>query len=344
MRDRPNHRHRGRRAARPRSRTAAESVGDPIDRIEVERPEDLDRLGDVARGEPVTRCSAPSSLRSRRRPGRRRTCSSPSLCRWHGSRSVESRRARAASQRSRGIEVPLVVVHLLGRAQSEPERRELERALPLPGRDVQEHDAAGCGHASQARGAPSPGPRGARAPRDTASRRTTRLGIVGKHLREGTFDRRHLRMCASGRRRNRDVDEQRAADDVELCASEARVEAAAEVSRRAAPSNRAPRRTATLLSHTAEPVDRGRAGGAGRTRSNDRRPQRSTSVPVGHDRLDASGSFEAVGRPHVVASIVPCSSSVNTKSCAPVIAAARPVTARWFWRLSARSRARSLVA
>src|SRR5450432_2050364 len=50
--------------------------------------------------------------------------------------------ARANKQRPEvaGVEVPLVVVHLLGRTQPEPERRELERALAAPRGHVQQHD------------------------------------------------------------------------------------------------------------------------------------------------------------------------------------------------------------
>ena len=219
MRDRPNRRRRGRRAAR-RARAPRPIPSRPG------RP----RRGRARRGSRSSRrrsrrANSVTGLRSLAvahvRAPTRQTANvfKPSLWRWHGSRSGGSPARTSISQRSRGSKYHLW--SSISSAGLRPKRNAESSSarLPAPGRDVQRARRRRVRSRVAGPGAPSPGPRGARAPRGTSVTSSDALGIVGKDIRQG-----HLRVavtfgCCLEVFGDRDVDEQRAADDVELGAA-----------------------------------------------------------------------------------------------------------------------------
>ncbi len=138
------------------------------------------------------------------------------------------------------VVVALVVVHLLGRAQAEAERRELEGALAAPRRHVDEQTPPGASTRRNSRERGQRLRRGARAPRGTARRRATRPASSGSTSGSGPRSPSPCG-CAFEVVGERDVDEdtptrpRRASDAREACLVAA-AEVAEALRRRSCPS------------------------------------------------------------------------------------------------------------
>ena len=232
----------------PPSRTAAKPGRDGLDRVAVE-------LGDDPRGLVAGSVSAKLVTSRLRRDAAHRERVEAELV--PVAADVARQEAGPHEQRPQvaRVVVALVVVHLLGRADAEPERGELERALAAPRRDVDEHDAARGGDAAQ------------------LAQRLAGLPQVLEH-RQAERDVERRRLAASAARRasepsiavtfgcaSRSSASARSTstaerDGVELRAREARLEAAAEVAEARVRRSSACRRTATRAQPHAEAVDR----------------------------------------------------------------------------------------
>ena len=177
------------------------------------------------------------------------------------------------------VVVRLVVVHLLGRAEPEPERRELQERLAEPRRDVEDAPRRRERGSGGNRRAPSLARTDARAPTGTARRRATRpRSSAARRAASPRWRSRfgcRLRSSASARSTS-----MRRAHDVELGPRERapRSRSRSRPSRRARESAR--RRAARCAEPDAEAVDRRRRDGAGRTRrGRSRNGQRLTTIP-----------------------------------------------------------------